>query len=93
MAVLLLAFTATAQSRPADETYTYSISAEGIPLETLVHHAEQATGKSFVYSEQSGLKGKKVLMIGTARVPALGGVLALPRDLRQPRLRAHPLRR
>ena len=69
-AVLLLAFTAAAQSRPsADETYTYSISAEGIPLETLVHHAEQATGKSFVYSEQSGLKGKKVLMIGTARVP------------------------
>ena len=67
--VLCIAFSAFAQSRPAEDTYTYSISAEGIPLETLVHHAEQATGKSFVYSEQSGLKGKKVLMIGTARVP------------------------
>jgi general secretion pathway protein D len=68
--LLLAAATAPAQDTRQEEPFRYTISADGILLEQLVKDAEASTGKTFVYSDTAatGIKGKKVQMLGTAVV-------------------------
>src|SRR5258708_2566524 len=76
---LLAAFAAAASLTSAQDTrtpdtrssefFTFSIQAEGMPLETLISHAEAQTGKAFIYSDVAALKGKIVKMLGTVRMP------------------------
>ena len=54
-------------TRPAE--FVYSIPPEGLPLETLARDAEAATGRTFVISDKSPLKGKTIRLSGEARVP------------------------
>ena len=70
--LLLGAATATAQdTKPlvTGDRFTFSISAEGMPLETLIAQAESVTGKTFIYSDATALKGKTVKMLGSVRLP------------------------
>lgn len=60
---------AAQDTRPGDDTFTFSISSEGLPLETLVSQAEAVTGKTFIYSDQTALKGKTVKMLGSVKMP------------------------
>jgi general secretion pathway protein D len=64
-------FALVAAAAPAQETeyFTFSLQAEGMPLETLLSQAEAATGKSFVYNDAAALKGKTVKMLGTVKIP------------------------
>jgi general secretion pathway protein D len=69
--VAFAAWTAAAKgqdTKPAD-SFVFTIQGEGMPLETLLAAAEAETGKTFVYSDATALKGKTVKMLGTVRVP------------------------
>jgi general secretion pathway protein D len=77
LALALTAWCAAAQAqdtqpapatRPADE-FVYRIPPEGIPLEQLAKDAEVATGRTFIISDKSPIKGKTIRFSGEARVP------------------------
>jgi general secretion pathway protein D len=73
-ALILAAAPARAQdTRPGQETrpdeFVYRIPAEGIPLEQLVRDAEAVTGRTFIFSDKSPLRGKTIRLLGEARVP------------------------
>lgn len=71
-AVVLCAAAAAAagqDTKPGEDFFEYRIDAAGLALETLVSQAEAATGKTFIYSDATALKGKTVKMLGSVRVP------------------------
>jgi general secretion pathway protein D len=59
--------TRVAETRADD--FVYQIPAEGISLEMLAHDAEVATGRTFILSDKSPLRGKMIRLVGEARVP------------------------
>jgi general secretion pathway protein D len=80
LALLLAVLTGVAAAARAQETqpgaptrpgeFVYSIPAEGITLEQLAKDAELATGRTFLLSQKTPLKGKTIRLAGEARVPA-----------------------
>jgi general secretion pathway protein D len=62
-------FVAAQETRPSDDMFEFTIQADGMSIETLISNAEAVTGKSFIYNDATGLKGKTVKMLGSVRVP------------------------
>ncbi len=80
-AAAILAAGAVAQdTRPSPESRpetreAYSVSVDGMPLETFLQQAEKALGLCLVFGDPAGPKGKTIRMTGEARV-VLGGTRA-----------------
>jgi general secretion pathway protein D len=55
-----------AETRPGE--FIYRLPAAGITLDLLAHDAEVATGRTFILTEKSPLRGKTIRLVGEARV-------------------------
>ncbi|HYC79369.1 MAG TPA: secretin N-terminal domain-containing protein [Planctomycetota bacterium] len=73
-----LALSATAATVRAQETrpetqpeggFEFRMDPAGMPIETLIQQAQNQTGKTFIYSDQSQIAGKKVRLVGTFSGP------------------------
>ncbi len=59
----------TSDTRPAPETReSFSVSIDGLPLETFLQQAEKALGLCLIFADPTGAKGKSIRMTGEARV-------------------------